>query len=73
MLQASAGEGCRGPASLDRVLTIPTLTERVCSVAGEEGNSLTIRILLLYLRMLLKRGMGNGEWEVENGKLKMGN
>ena len=49
MLQASAGEGSGGPASLDRVPTIPTLTERVCFVAGEEGNSLTIRILLLYL------------------------
>ena len=23
-----------------------------------------------YIRMLLKRGMGNGEWEMGNGKLK---
>ena len=30
-------------------------------------------ISLQTKRMLLKRGMGNGEWGMGNGKLKMGN
>ena len=28
---------------------------------------------IILRRMLLKRGMGNGEWGMGNGKLKMGN
>ena len=33
----------------------------------------TLSLLRIRQRMLLKRGMGNGEWEIENGKWEIEN